>query len=45
MDKTACLAARVGRDSVAAFDVTIGYEAPLNQAFDQGPLLCKCCLG
>jgi transposase-like protein len=45
LTKTRGLAARVGGDSVADFDITIGYEDPINQKLDQGPLLCKRCLG
>src|SRR5262245_44628334 len=45
LTKTRSLAAKVGRDSVADFDVAIGHEDPINQEFDQSPLLCKSCLG
>jgi putative transposase len=45
LTKTRGFAARVGGDSVADFDVAIGHENPINQDLDQGPLLCKSCLG
>ena len=41
LTKTRHLAARMGRDSVADFDVTIGHQDPINQEFHQGPLLFK----
>ena len=42
LTKTRHLAARMGRDSVADFDVTIGHQDPINQEFHQSPLLFKC---
>jgi transposase-like protein len=41
LTKTRHLAARMGRDSVADFDVTIGHQDPINQEFHQSPLLFK----
>jgi putative transposase len=41
LTKTRPLAARMGRDSVADFDVTIGHQDPINQEFHQSPLLFK----
>jgi transposase-like protein len=45
MTKTRGLAAGVGGDSVADFDITIGDEDPIDQEFHQGPLLGKCSVG
>ena len=41
LTKTRHLAARMGRDSVTDFDVTIGHQDPINQEFHQSPLLFK----
>jgi putative transposase len=45
LTKTRGLAARVGGDSIADCDVTIGDQDSINQEFDQGSLLYKRCLG
>ena len=42
LTKTRHLAARMGGDGVADFDVTIRHEDPINQEFHQGPFLCEC---
>src|SRR5262249_58874926 len=39
LTKTRHLAARMGGDSVADFDVAIGHQDPINQELHQGPLL------
>ncbi len=45
LTKTCHLAARMGRDGVADFSITIRHTDPINQAFHQGPFLCACGLG